>query len=87
MVRLLHLELLAASPAEVHTVKERVMAKVIEFYVAKNFRNAFVRAGQPQPGTVYRVFFAGKEVSPDSTSWRGARVAPRSGGVEPCRRK
>jgi hypothetical protein len=47
MVRLLHLELLAASPAEVHTIKERVMAKVIEFYVPKNFRNAFVPAGQP----------------------------------------
>jgi hypothetical protein len=28
------------------------MAKVIEFYVPKNFRNPFVRAGQPQPGTV-----------------------------------
>jgi hypothetical protein len=26
------------------------MAKVIEFYVPKNFRNAFVRAAQPQPG-------------------------------------
>ena len=53
MVRLLHLELLAASPAEVHTIKEKgVMAKVIEFYVPKNFRNAFVRAGQPEPGTV-----------------------------------
>jgi hypothetical protein len=26
------------------------MAKVIEFYVPKNFRNAFVHAGQPQPG-------------------------------------
>jgi hypothetical protein len=51
MARLLHLELLAASPAEVHTIKERVMAKVIEFYVPKNFRNAFVRF-QPQPGTV-----------------------------------
>ena len=52
MVRLLHIELLGASPAEVHTIKERVMAKVIEFYVPKNFRNAFVRAGQSQPGTV-----------------------------------
>jgi hypothetical protein len=51
MVRLVHLELLAASPAEVHTITER-MAKVIEFYVPKNFRNVFVRAGQPQPGTV-----------------------------------
>jgi hypothetical protein len=28
------------------------MAKVIEFYVPKNFRNAFVRAAQPQPGKV-----------------------------------
>jgi hypothetical protein len=28
------------------------MAKVIEFYVPKNFRNAFVRAGQPQMATV-----------------------------------
>jgi hypothetical protein len=52
MVRLLHLNLLEASPAEVHTIKERVMAKVIEFYVPKNFQNAFVRAGQPEPGTV-----------------------------------
>jgi hypothetical protein len=38
----LHLELIAASPA----IEERVMAKVVEFYVPKNFRNAFVRAGQ-----------------------------------------
>ena len=52
MVRRLHLELLAASHVEVHTIKERVMAKVIESYVPKNFRNAFVRAGRPQPGTV-----------------------------------
>ena len=52
MVRVLHLELLAASPAEVTSIKERVMAKVIEFYVPKNFRNAFVRASQPQMGTV-----------------------------------
>jgi len=28
------------------------MAKVIEFYVPKNFRNPFVRAAQPQPGKV-----------------------------------
>jgi hypothetical protein len=28
------------------------MAKVIEFYVPKNFRNALVRAGQPQLGKV-----------------------------------
>jgi hypothetical protein len=87
MVRLLHLELLAASPAEVHTIKERVMAKVIEFYVTEELSEC-VRACRSAPtGNGYRVFFAGKEVSPDSTSWRGARVAPRSGGVEPCRRK
>jgi hypothetical protein len=28
------------------------MAKVIEFYVPRNFRNAFVRAAQAQPGKV-----------------------------------
>jgi hypothetical protein len=28
------------------------MAKVIEFYVPKNFRNAFVLAAQPQPGKI-----------------------------------
>jgi hypothetical protein len=28
------------------------MAKVIKFYVPKNFRNPFVRAAQPQPGKV-----------------------------------
>jgi hypothetical protein len=64
MVRLLHLELLAASPAEVHRIKERVMAKVIEFYVPKNFRNAFVPAGQPQPGTVIEFSSQAKESVP-----------------------
>jgi len=65
MARLLHLELLAASsPAEVHTIKERVMAKVIEFYVPKNFRNAFVRAGQPQPGTVIEFSLQAKKSVP-----------------------
>jgi hypothetical protein len=28
------------------------MAKVIEFYVPRNFRGAFVRAARPQPGKV-----------------------------------
>ena len=28
------------------------MAKVIELYVPKNFRNPFVRPAQPQPGKV-----------------------------------
>jgi len=74
MVRLLHLELLAASPAEVHTIKERVMAKVIEFYVPKNFRNAFVRAGQPQPGTVIEFSSQAKKQS------RLDQLAGHSGG-------
>jgi hypothetical protein len=30
------------------------MAKVIEFYVPKNFRNTLVGAGQPQPGKVIK---------------------------------
>ena len=41
-----------ALPTETHRIKERVMAKVIEFYVPKRFRKAFVRADQPQPGRV-----------------------------------
>ena len=40
------------------------MAKVIEFYVQKNFRNAFVRAGQPQPGTVIEFSSQGKKSLP-----------------------
>ena len=49
MARLLHLELLAASsPAEVHTIKERVMAKVIEFYVPKNFGMRSCVPGSPK---------------------------------------
>ena len=52
MVRLLHLELLAASPAKVHTIKEGVMAKVIEFYVPKNFRKPLKWAPQLQCGRV-----------------------------------
>jgi hypothetical protein len=62
------------------------MAKVIEFYVPKNSQNALVRRSAPT-GNGYRVFCAGKEVSPDSTSWRGPRGAPGSDGVEPCGRK
>jgi hypothetical protein len=60
MARLLHLELLAASPA----IEERVMAKVIEFYVPKNFWNAFVCAGQPQPGKVIEFSSQGKKSLP-----------------------
>jgi len=40
------------------------MAKVIEFYVPKNFRNAFVRAGQPQPGTVIEFSLQAKKSVP-----------------------
>ena len=61
------------------------MAKVIEFYVPKNFRNAFVRAGQPQPGTVIEFSSQAKKSVP--TRPAGPRVAPGSDGVEPCCRK
>jgi hypothetical protein len=44
--------LIGAPPTEIHRIKEIVMAKVIEFYVPRNFRNPFVRAAQPQPGKV-----------------------------------
>ena len=40
------------------------MAKVIEFYVPKNFRNAFVCAGQPQPGTVVEFSSQAKKSAP-----------------------
>ena len=47
------------------------MAKVIEFYVPKRFRKAFGREDQVQPGKGYRILFAGKGASIDSTFWRG----------------
>jgi hypothetical protein len=40
------------------------MAKVIEFYVPKNFRNVFVRAGQPQRGTVIEFSSQAKKSDP-----------------------
>jgi hypothetical protein len=40
------------------------MAKVIEFYVPKNFRNTFVRAGQPQPGKVIELCSQSKQSDP-----------------------
>jgi len=49
------------------------MAKVIEFYVPKNFRNALVRAGQAQPGTVIEFSSQAKK----SVSTRPAGGVPR----------
>jgi hypothetical protein len=41
------------------------MATVIEFYAPQNLRNAFVRAGQPQSGTVIEFSLqANKSVPP-----------------------
>jgi hypothetical protein len=40
--------LIAAPLTEVPRIKERVMAKVIEFYVPQRVRNSFVRAAQPR---------------------------------------
>ncbi len=47
------------------------MATVIEFYVPKSFQNAFVRAGQPQPGKVIEFCSWAKEPA----------SIPPSGGV------
>jgi hypothetical protein len=41
------------------------MARVIEFYVPKNFGNAFVRAGQPQPGKVIEFCSQAKKSGPN----------------------
>jgi len=46
------------------------MAKVIEFYVPRNFRNPFVRAAQQQPGKVIEFCSRGK--TPVSTRPGGA---------------
>jgi hypothetical protein len=43
------------------------MAKVIEFYLAKNFRNPFVRAAQPQPGKVIEFCSEAKKSVPTRT--------------------
>jgi hypothetical protein len=43
------------------------MAKVIEFYVPKNFRNPFARAAQPQPGKVIEFCSEAKESVPART--------------------
>jgi hypothetical protein len=40
---------ISASPTE---VKEIVMAKVIEFYIPKNFRKPLRTVGQPQLGKI-----------------------------------
>jgi hypothetical protein len=40
------------------------MAKVIEFYIPKSFRNTFVRAGQPQPGKVIEFCSQAKKSGP-----------------------
>ena len=54
------------------------MAKVIEFYVPKSFRNAFVRTAQPQPGKVIEFCSQAKKSVPTRPSGQG-RTA-RSGG-------
>jgi hypothetical protein len=42
--------LIAAPPTEIHTINERVMANVIEFYVPKSFRNPFLHPSELQLG-------------------------------------
>jgi hypothetical protein len=40
------------------------MAKLIEFYIPKNFRNTRVLGGQPQPGKVIEFSPQSREASP-----------------------
>ena len=40
------------------------MEKVIEFYIPKNFRNAFVRTGRAQPGKVIEFCSQAKKSDP-----------------------
>jgi len=56
--------LIAAPPTEIDRVKEKVMAKVIEFYVPRCFRNSLVRVGQSQPGKVIEFCSQAKKSSP-----------------------
>ena len=63
--------MIAALPTETRGIKERIMAKVIEFYVPKRFRKAFVREDQVQPGKV--IEFCSRAKAPASI--------PPSGGV------
>jgi hypothetical protein len=65
---------MVALPTEAHRTKERIMAKLIEFYVPKRFRKAFVRADQTQPGKV--IDFCSRAKAPASI--------PPSGGVNAC---
>jgi hypothetical protein len=54
-----------ASPIEIHGIEEVVVAKVIEFYLPKNFRRAFVGVAQTQPGKV--IEFCSREKTSIST--------------------
>ena len=58
-------------PTETHRIKQRIMEKVIEFYVPKRFRKAFVRADQAQLGKV--IEFCSRATAP--------APIPPSGGV------
>jgi hypothetical protein len=44
------------------------MAKVIEFYIPKNFRSAFARAAQLQPGTLIEFSSQAKKSVPTRTA-------------------
>jgi hypothetical protein len=76
----LNLDCSPASPTEIHKIKETVIAKVIEFYVPKNFRNTLVRAAQPQPGKAIE-FCSQAKISVPTRPAGGSRVATGSNGV------
>ena len=67
-------------PTETYWIKERVMAKVIEFYVPKRFRKPFVRADQAQAGKV--IEFCSRAKAPASIPPSGGIIAwPPPGAV------
>jgi hypothetical protein len=77
--------LIVALPTENHRIKERVVAKVIEFYVVlKRFRKTFVRADQAQPGKV--IEFCSRAKAPASIPRAGGVIAwiPSGTSVQPC---
>ena len=61
------------------------MAKVIEFYTPRRFRNPFVRAAQPHPGKVIEFCSATKTSVPARPRPRGGALAWLLEAAEPNR--
>jgi hypothetical protein len=70
-----------ALPIETHSIKERIMAKIIEFYIPKRFWGAFSRADQAQPGKV--IEFCSRAKAPASIPPSGGVIAWFPSGTVP----